>query len=460
MLAVLLVGLAMASLDSSIVNVAAPTMRRDLHLSGALLQLVVSGYLLAYAALLITGARLGDDHGHRRLFLGGLAGFTGASLACGLAPVPAVLVAARLGQGVSAALLVPQVLAVVQLRFQGRERARALGLYALVLAVGVALGQVLGGVLVSADLLGAGWRPIFLVNVPIELGLLLAARAVLPVTAVATSRPPDLVGIGILSLSMILLVVPLTFGREAGWPLWTWLSLAAALALLPAFLAIERRVARDGGAPLVDPALLLTPGVPASLLVVAVLMGGYAAFIFSLTLHLQGGLGLDALHSGLSFSPYALGFAAASLSWSRLAPRALRLVPVCGLLVLAGADLTLGLIVRSAWTPALALPLLVLAGAGHGAGFGPLVQQVVARIPPRHAAAIGGLISTVSQLAGAIGVATLGSVYLATAHPGSAQLSARGFSLVSFAIVALSLAAVPAAVRIANARACPSEARD
>ena len=455
MLAVLLVGLAMAGLDASIVNVAAPTLRRDLHLSGAMLQLVVSSYLLAYAALLITGARLGDDHGHRRLFLGGLAGFTVASLACGLAPAPAVLVAARLAQGVSAALLVPQVLAVVQLRFQGRERARALGLYALVLSVGVALGQVVGGVLVSVDLLGAGWRPIFLVNVPIGLGLLLAARAALPATVGATRRPPDPLGIGVLSLAMLLLIIPLTFGREAGWPPWTWLSLAAALALLPAFLALERRVARAGGAPLVDPALLRTPGVPAGLLVVAVLMGGYGAFIFSLTLHLQGGLGLSALCSGLSFSPYALGFAVASLSWSRLAPRLQRLVPVCGLLVLAGADLALGLLVRSAWTPTLTLPLLVLAGAGHGAGFGPLVQQMVARIPPRHAAAIGGLISTMSQLAGAIGVATLGSLYLATARHGSAQLSAHGFSLVSVAIVALCLAAVPAAITLASTKRGP-----
>jgi MFS family permease len=224
MLTVLLTGSVMAAMDTSIVNVAAPALRQDLQMSGALLQMVVAGYLLAYAALLILGARLGADYGYRRMFVVGAALFTAMSLACGLAPEPFSLVVARVLQGTGAALMVPQVLSIIQLRFDGAARAKAVGLYSMILGLAVTIGQLLGGLIVSLDILGTSWRPVFLINVPIGLILLVYSRAALPDIKGASKLALDWLGAAMLSLSMLLVVVPLTFGREVGWAPWTWIA--------------------------------------------------------------------------------------------------------------------------------------------------------------------------------------------------------------------------------------------
>ncbi len=225
LLPVLLVGQFMAAVDTSIVNVAAPAIRHDLGISGALLQLVIAGYVLAYAVLLVTGARLGDDYGYRRVFVIGVTVFTLASLACGLAPGTAVLIVARVVQGIGAALVVPQVLSLIQRTFEGAERARAVGYYSMILGLAVVIGQLLGGVIVTVDILGLSWRPAFLINVPIGLAVLLLARTVLPAARGSVKRKLDVAGVVVLTLAMVLVVVPLTFGHEVDWPPWTWLSL-------------------------------------------------------------------------------------------------------------------------------------------------------------------------------------------------------------------------------------------
>ncbi len=251
-LTVLLAGQCLANIDTAIVNVATPSIQANLHASGAELQLVVSVYMLAYAVLLITGARFGHLRGYRTLFLRGVTIFTLASLACGLAPDPAMLILARVVQGVGAALLVPQILSGIQLNFTGDARKRALGLFVLALSGSAVVGQALGGAIISADLLGSGWRPVFLVNVPIGVILVLAARRWLPATAEGRRAQLDLAGVAVLTLTLLLVLVPLSLGRELGWPAWTWLSLTASLPALFAFVQVERAVGDRGGAPLVD----------------------------------------------------------------------------------------------------------------------------------------------------------------------------------------------------------------
>jgi MFS family permease len=437
LLAVLLVGQAMATMDGSIVAVAIPTIRATLGASGGEVQLIFAGYLLAFAVLVVTGARLGDRHGHGRVFRAGLAGFTLASLACGLAPTAPALILARLAQGAAGALMVPQVVSLIQLHFDGARRARAVALYSMVLALGVAAGQIVGGLVVSLDLAGQGWRPAFLLNVPIGAGLLLASRRLL--AAPATERAPrlDLVGVAGLAAAMAALTVPLALGRERGWPAWSLLVLAAGAAGLVTFQSYEARLAARGGSPLIDPAAVRPEGVRPGLLACFLIMGCYTAYLFTLTLHLQGALGFGPLAAGLTFLPYPAGFATLSLGARRLPEPVRARLPVAGPLVFAGAIAALAVLAAGGDWPALAaVPLLYAAGAGHASGFSPLFTSLLARIEPRYAATVSGMASTGVLLAGVLAVSTLGGVYLAVAGAGQSR-SAAGLSTVTALIAVL-----------------------
>jgi MFS family permease len=254
MLAVLLLGQFMCVVDVFVVNVAMPSIGTGLHASGASLQLVVGGFTIAYAMLLITGARLGDRCGRRRVYLIGVITFTFASLACALAPDSRVLVAFRLVQGAGAALLIPQVFSLIQLQFSGQARARALSAYAAVLSAGAVAGLVLGGLLVSANLFGTGWRPVFGVNVPIGIALTWLVPRLVPAGEPRGSGPThryeagqtrrlDLTGLLIAAAAVLLIVLPLVLGPEAGWPPWSWGCLAAGVILGAVFVLAERSVA-------------------------------------------------------------------------------------------------------------------------------------------------------------------------------------------------------------------------
>jgi MFS family permease len=248
---------------------------------------MAAGYLVAFAVLLVTGARLGSTYGQRRVFLVGLLAFTVASLAAGLAPGLGWLLLARVAQGASAALVVPQVLSGIQLHFAGPDRVRALGYYAIALSGGAVVGQVLGGLLISADLFGTGWRPIFLINVPLGVGLLLAGRRLLP----ETPRRPgglDWPGVGALSAAVLLLVVPLVLGPDRRWPVWAWPCLAASAPALLGFAVLQRRVAAGGGRPLVAPALWRYRQVRLGLL----------AGVISTNAQLSGALGVAVASTG------------------------------------------------------------------------------------------------------------------------------------------------------------------
>ncbi|GIG62823.1 MFS transporter [Longispora fulva] len=434
LLATVLAGLFMAILDVSIVNVAVPAIRTDLGASGSGLQLIIAGYTIAYAMLLITGARLGDILGSRRAFTGGLALFTLASLACGLAGGEASLIAFRIVQGAGAALMVPQVLGVIQRSFEGAARAKALSLYSAVIAGGAVVGQVVGGVLVSADLFGTGWRPVFLVNVPLGVALLVAALKLMPAGAGNRDRRLDLAGVLTLSPAVLLLVVPLVLGHENGWPVWGWVSMAAAVPVLGLFALLQRRSA----APLVPGRLLRVPGfVPAAASIFAQ-TGTYAAFLLAQTLHLQGGRGFTAMMAGVAFIPGAAAFAAVSLNWRRVPARWHAAMTLGGLVVAAGSLAALGPVTghATAWYD-LALTGLGI-GAGLGAAFGPMMAAALRNMPVTDAGEAAGLLAMVTQLGQVVGVATIGTLYLTLVrtHVSSEALTTTGLAMGGAALLA------------------------
>ncbi|NUR29141.1 MAG: MFS transporter [Catenulispora sp.] len=435
----------MASMDTSIVTVAAPDIRSGLHASGGALQLIVTGYVLAFAVTLVIGARLGDRYGHGVMFRYGLAAFMATSAACGLAPSAGALAGFRVVQGVSAALVVPQVLSVIQLAFRGRALARAIGWYSMVLALGVAAGQVVGGVLVSADLFGTGWRPIFWVNILIGTIVLAASGRVLPAGRGTRTGGLDPAGALLLAAAMTALVVPLAVGREHGWPVWTWVSLGVGAVLLAGFVRWESKVAAVGGTPLLNLRVLTRPAVRPGLAACWTVMGCYSAVAFILTLHLQSGLGFSPLRAGLTFLPYTFGFATVGLTWSRMPARVRTALPIAGPVAFAAAFGALAALSHGPWPTAAAPVLLVVAGAGHAAGFSPLLARITESAGPDSASAVSALANTGSLLAGVLSVAGLGGVYLSVAGP-FFQSSADGLLRVAvFVAVFLGLGAVGAA---------------
>jgi MFS family permease len=447
-LAVLLAAQFMVNVDTAIVNVAVPDITVRLRASGGDIQLVVAGYVLTYAVLLITGARLGDMRGHRRVFLFGTAVFTAASLACGLAPTAGALIGARLAQGVGAALMVPQVLTGIQLHFPGRARVRALAWYAVALSGGAVAGQVLGGVLVAADLWGWGWRPIFLINLPVGLVLLAAAALVLPADTRTSSEKLDLAGVGTLSASLVTLVVPLVSGRDQGWPPWAWICLAVSPVLMAAFVVVERRTAARGGYPLVNLPVIGRPVISWGLAAQGCAQASYFAVLLTLALYLQQGLGASALFSGLALVSWVAAFGIAGYAL-RTAPGTLasRIGPYgYGLLTLTYAAIALCLFTGLLSTVVLVV-LLGVGGLGLGLGINSMIVRIAAAVPPRFAADISGVHSTVLQVAGVLGVAVFGSLYFGTVPEPGPAASARGFAVALCALAGSALAATFAAWR-------------
>jgi MFS family permease len=438
LLGTLLAGQAMASMDAEILVIAAPSLRADLHPSDAQLQLIVGVYTLAFGALVVTGARLGDVLGHRRVFVLGVLAFTLASLAGGLAPSANVLIGAVALQGVAAALMTPQVLSIIQLQFDGEERARAIGAYSMVLAVGVATGLVLGGLLVTAHLLAGAWRPALLLNVPVGAVVLVGGRRYLPKRSQEAPPRLDPAGAASLAMALVALIAPLTFGRDAGWPPWVWPSFVACAAALALFVHLERRLARRGGDPLFHLDVLKLPGVGAGIGAVALVMACYAGFLVSLTLHLQEGLGFSALEAGLIFAVYATGFAVASLTWTRMGTRLRHRLPVAAPFAMATALFGIGLIAaRGGWPIALMTPLLLLGGGAHALAFSPLAARLTTVVPAGQAAELSGLVLTASLVGQVLGVVVFAGIYLSSAPQGSAHAFGRTTIALSIALIGL-----------------------
>lgn len=443
-LAVVLVGVLLPMLDFFIVNVALPTIDRDLHASQPLLELVVSGYATAYALLLVLGGRLGDSIGRKRLFMIGMAAFTATSLACGLATSAEMLVAGRIAQGASAAMMVPQVLATIQAATTGDRRARALGRYGATGGLAAVLGQVLGGLLVSLNLDGTGWRPIFLVNVPIGLAGLVLAQRYVPDTRHGNAARVDGPGTVLLGVTVLTILVPLTEGRSLGWPAWTIAMLAVAPLAAVAFCIVERRMERAGRTPLVPPSLLQHASMRRGLLLALPFFAGFGAFMFCYALLVQVGLHDSALVAGAGLAPMAVAFLLASLSTSRLLARYGARVLTAGGLLQAVGLVVLAATVYLGWphVSVLALaPGLVIAGVGQGLIMSPLFGVVLSEVPPTAAGVGGGVLTTTQQTALALGVATLGSLFLTMAADGTGVRTGFVTVLVIQVVIALVFAA-------------------
>jgi MFS family permease len=457
MLSVLLLGQFMCIIDVLVTNVAMPSIAASLHASGASLQLVVGGYTIAYAMLLITGARLGDRYGRRRTYLAGVLIFTTASLACALAPDSQALIGFRLVQGAGAAVLVPQVFSIIQLNFTGPARARALSAYAAVLSAGAVTGLVLGGVVVTADLFGTGWRPVFAINVPI--GIVLAAavpRLVPPDAPAGPAKKLDLAALGAAACAVLLIVLPLVLGREEGWPAWGFGCIAAGVVLAAGFVLIERRVAARGGDPLLNLAVLRAPALPSGLVTLAATQIAYGGLLFAYTLYLQAGLGESALRAGLSYLPFAAVFGLAGYNGRRLPAAARRVLVPVGLTVgiLAYLALAAGLHSAGAHGGSTALTWTGLAAVGLGLGLSvsPLLTQSLTHVPVTRAADASGLLTTTVQLGQLLGIAAVGSVYLSRAgRSGDAATSAAAMSGTALWLAALSAAGLLAAAVMVRA---------
>ena len=452
-LTVILLGYFMAILDVAIVNVALPTIRSTLHSSGAGLQLSVSGYTISYAVFIVTGARLGSRWGHARVFRGGLMLFTLASLACGLSPGTGALVAFRLVQGLGSAVMMPQVLSLIQRTFSGPDRIKAMSLYTAVISGGAVAGQVLGGLIISADLFGWSWRPCFLVNVPVGLIVLAAAGRVLPKDHGEPGRGLDPLGVAVLAPAVLAVVVPLVLGHDEHWPLWGWLLLGASLPAFALFAKVESRVARRGGSPVIPARVLRQPGFAVSVGTLFLSMVLMMGLLFALTLHLQGALGFSALGSGVAFVPQAAAVFLVSMTWRRLPERWYVPAVVAGFGLLAVTLLLLAGTLRGGGTGGFDRWVLMTSlGLGLGLAFSPLMGLLISRVPPADAADASGVINTLTQLGQVTGVATVGTLFLDLDGAGTAHSSAHAVTVALCVTAGLAALGAALASRIPRPR--------
>ncbi|MFJ5777882.1 MFS transporter [Streptomyces sp. NPDC093094] len=439
-LAIVMTAAFMDLVDVTIVNIAIPSIQQDTGATFSHIQWITAGYALAFAAGLITGGRLGDIHGRKRLFLIGIGGFTLASALCGFATNPDMLVAARILQGAMASLMVPQVLSIVHATFPAHERGKVFGLFGAVVGMGAVLGPLLGALLTEGNLFGLEWRPIFLINLPVGIvGLILGRRFI------TESRAPkalklDLVGVGLVTLGLLMLLYPLTRGRELGWPLWGYASMAGSLVVLAALVAYERRKAARDGSPLVELSLFRVKSFAAGIGVQVVFGVGLGIFFLVWTLYLQIGLGWGLLKAGLTGVPFSIAVSvAAGMSVQKLVPRFGRKVLQAGALVMVSG------VLLYRWeaghygqgiTPWQMIPPLVVMGAGMGLIFAPLTDAILSEAPREHAGSASGLINTVQQMGNALGLGLVSVVFfgvvddgLAPAQTGPAFVDAFQYAL-------------------------------
>jgi len=432
----------MFGVDAFIVNVAIPTIATELHASAAQIEAVIAVYLIAYATLVVTGGRLGDIYGARNVFIAGVAGFTVTSLWCGLAQSGPELIGARLAQGATAALMVPQVLATLHLLFADAARARAFGIYGIVLGLAGAAGFLLGGILVTSDLAGLGWRAVFFVNVPFGAVIIAAAWKIMPRFQRRARTRLDIPGAIVLFLGLLCLIGPLLFGHDLNWSPLTWLAMAAGVGIVAAFLRLERAVARRGGMPLIDLALLSDKPFMRGLLAVFFFFFANLSFYLVMTMFMQKGLQIPPLQAGLVFLPLALTFVIASRHSGMRARHRGTLVLIEGCAVQIGGLAALVLTIEWSNTPSAVVLALVLTIFGYGQGLvmAPLSSAVLSTVKPMSAGAASGIYGTTAQIANAAGVAAVGAVYFAI----ESNQSARPALFATCALFALSITACAA----------------
>ncbi|WFU40941.1 MFS transporter [Bradyrhizobium sp. CB82] len=452
-LAIVVAAQFMFGVDAFVVNVAIPTIAVDLHATPTQIESVIAIYLIAYATLVVTGGRLGDIHGTKNVFLAGVAGFTLTSLWCGLAQSGFELITARLAQGATAALMVPQVLATLHLLFTDESRSRAFAIYGIVLGLAGAAGFLLGGLLVTIDLAHAGWRAVFFVNVPFGLVIVAAAMRIMPRVPRRAGTRLDVAGSFVLFAGLLCLIGPLLFGHDAGWAPWLWGVMAIGVAVLAAFLRLEHAVARRGGMPLIDLALLSDAAFLRGLGAALFFFLANLSFYLIMTLFMQKGLKIPPLAAGSAFIPLALAFVVASRhSGARARHRGTKvLIEGCALQIAGLA--ALALLAFSADAPApisLALSMIIF-GYGQGLVMAPLSGAVLSTVKPVAAGSASGMYGTTIQIGNAAGVAAIGALYFAVESMHSTR-AAFFVALASFATLIMICVSFLTWMRRAHAR--------
>jgi len=423
----------MFGVDAFIVNVAIPTIAVELHASPAQIESVIALYLIAYATLVVTGGRLGDIYGTKRIFIAGVLGFTLASLWCGLARSGPELIAARLAQGASAALMVPQVLATLHLLFSDQARGRAFGIYGIVLGLAGAAGFALGGILVTLDLAGLGWRAVFFVNVPFGLVIIGAALRIMPSVSRRAGTKLDVPGAIVLFVGLLCLIGPLLFGQDLHWAPSAWLIMAAGIAIIAAFFRLERAVERRGGTPLIDLSLLADRAFTRGLCAGFFFFIANLSFYLVMTLYMQKALQIPPLQSGLIFVPLALIFVIASRHSGMRAKHRGMLVLVEGCIVQIAGLISVAIASLATPSPLLFSAVLMIFGYGQGLVMAPLSGVVLSTVKPISAGAGAGLYGTTQQIANAAGVAAIGAVFF-TIEARSSALHALFATLAMFVL--------------------------
>ncbi len=443
---------------------ALPAIQSNLGTSSSAEQLVISSYAAVYAVTLITGGRLGDIYGRGKMFFLGLIGFAAASLLCGLAWSPWVLITGRILQGATAAIMAPQALASVQAIFPEAEKPLALSIYGAVFGLASVIGQVLGGILIAADLFHLGWRAIFLVNLPVALLVMLFGLPLLKETRAPSAQRLDPVGMLLATLTLSALIVPLIEGREAGWPWWTWL-LFVAFPLLAAWLwRYERRLSQNGGSPLLDPAVLRAPGLGQGLAIV-LLFYSIGAFFLLFSVYLQGALHLNALTAGTLFLPFGIGFLIGPL----LTPYLRRFVG--NYLSAIGMGFETSGLAGLAWliahtltgTPPAMLPLALLlfaTGLGQGLAMPTLVRMVTGQVAPAFSGMIAGVTSSALQISTALSVAVIGGIFYSLLGTRYSEADIAHAFIVALLAMAVCLATgAGLSIRLIRRASAPSAAR-
>ncbi|MFE9323624.1 MFS transporter [Nocardia sp. NPDC052278] len=445
-MSIVLSAMFMAVLDSFIVVVADPSIVADLRASAGDVQWVLAGYQLSYAVFIITATRLADMYGRKRIFLLGVALFTLSSVACALSPNADSLIAARVIQGLGAALMVPQVFAYVTALVPEAKRHSVYGVVGIVIGMATIGGQVIGGLLIGANLFDSGWRLVFWVNVPIGIVMFLLAVRYVPQTSSPATRKLDMPGVLALSAALFFLVLPLIQGQQAGWPWWVWACFAGSAVAFGLFVAIERGLERRGEDPLVPLTLFSQRSFSLGIILVIALYALIYSYYLALSVTLQQGLDMSALGAGLVYTPAATAFFVFSMVASRIIPKYGRRVLEVGAIILAVGYLATGLLLVSGprITPLLVIPTLILQSVGGGLVITPALNTVLSRVEPESVGVASGALSTAQQCGGALGVAVIGAVYFSSFHPaevGRVAAAGHAFAVASFGTFVIAVVA-------------------
>lgn len=448
-LVVVALAFVMDLLDSTIVNIAIPAIKSNLAASYSAIQWVIAGYSLAFALLLVTGGRMGDVFGYKKIFMIGVSGFTIASLLSGVSPNADFLIAARILQGSMAALMVPQVMSLMQVMYRPEERGSINGLFGALGGMAASLGPVVGGLLIKTNAFGWDWRPIFLINVPIGVFGVLAALKYLPDGKSSHPLKIDIVGTLIIVVAMLLFIFPLIQGRDYGWPLWTFAMLVASVPIFLLFAWWQRYKDKTDGSPLILPALFhegsFTPGLFLNLIFQMAMIGYFLTF----TLMLQVGFNFSAIHAALTGLPVAIGIAMTMAIFGQKLPKIGRYALLFGAIIM-GAGLAATTYVAHRYGAAIhswqLIPSLLVIGIGMGMAFSSLYAAVLNGVDPKHAGSASGTLSAVQQAGAAIGVALIGVVFFG--QLGSA--APKSFASVEPQLrTSLSAAHIPASKQVA-----------